>query len=295
MAVWLLFALIAAISHSFHGLFSKKAVSLSNLPKPLIIFCASLFTSLILFSISFFNGFPEIGDKFLTAILVTGILNIISAFLLLRAYEISELSSVFPMLLLTPIFLIGTSYFILGERVSMFGFAGIVVALLGLFIVEKGASGSLNGPNRSNVIKGALFGALVAFFFSISTNFDKMATLNSSAIFAGAAVNLIIALGVLPILIFRSRKISFGEIFGEIIDIKKLLPLFALGIFSALTSAFHNLALGIGLVSYTILIKRTSVLFGVLWGILFLKEKNFLPKIIGSLIAISGIALILLG
>lgn len=290
MSVWFLFVLIAAISHSFYGLFSKKAVSLSKLPKPLIIFCASLFTSLILFSISFFSGFPEIGDKFFEAVLITGILNIISAFLLLRAYEISELSSVFPMLLLTPVFLIGTSYFILGEKVSMFGIIGIVVALFGLFIVESGASKILNGQNRSNIIKGALLGAAVAFLFSISTNFDKMATLNSSALFAGASVNLLIALGVFPVLACRSRKISFAEI-----GVKKLLPLFALGIFSASTSAFHNLALGIGMVSYTILIKRTSVLFGVLWGTLFLKEKNLLPKIIGSLVAISGIALILLG
>ncbi len=290
MSVWFLFVLIAAVSHSFYGLFSKKAVSLSNLPKPLIIFFASLFTSFILFSISFFSGFPEIGDKFFEAVLITGILNIISAFLLLRAYEISELSSVFPMLLLTPVFLIGTSYFILGEKVSMFGIIGIVITLLGLFIVESGASKILDGQNKSNIIKGALLGAMVAFIFSISTNFDKMATLNSSALFAGASVNLLIALGVLPILIYRSRKISFVEI-----GVKKFLPLFALGIFSASTSAFHNLALGIGLVSYTILIKRTSVLFGVLWGILFLKEKNLLPKIIGSLVAISGIALILLG
>src|SRR3989344_4083976 len=70
--------------------------------------------------------------------------------------------------------------------------------------------------------------------------------------------------------------------------------LFLIGIVHALNAYFYNSALMMGFVSYTIAIKRIGVLFGVLWGWLFFREKNISKKFLGAIIAILGILLILL-
>lgn len=287
MTAWFFLAFASALGQAFNNFLSKYLVA--KLPKSVIIFWSLFFCSVLLFVASFFKGIPELGEKFWPAVLATGILNIAAYYFLFRAYELSDLSAVFPMILLTPVFLAATSFFILGEKISLLGFTGMLVVVLGLFVTQKD---SANKPaiRSADMKKGMFYGIIVALIYSVSVNFDKMTVLNSDAFFGGAMADAIIALGVFP---FFLRN---GKIFLEDKNkFRNLFSFFVLGCVIAATVVAFYMALGAGLAAYTTVVKRTSVLFGVIFGVLFLKEKNFLPKIIGSLIAISGIALILLG
>lgn len=286
MTAWFLFALASAVGQAFHNFFSKYLVA--KIPKSVIIFWSLFFCSVILFATSFFRGIPDLGEKFWLAVLTTGILNIAAYYFLFRAYELADLSAVFPMILLTPVFLSITSFFILGEKISLLGFVGILIVILGLFIVQRGSVKN-SIANRADTKKGMLYGVIVALIYSLSVNFDKMTVLNSDAFFGGAMADAIITLGVFPF--FLRNRNFFLEDKNKL---KTLFSFFVLGCIIAFSVVAFYSALSMGLAAYTTIIKRTSVLFGVILGILFLKEKNFLPKIIGSLIAISGIALILL-
>lgn len=287
MLLWLSFALLSALGQSITSLFSKYLVS--RIPKLMIFFGTYVSASAILFCTSFIKGTPSIGDKFFIAIFITAFLNIIAYFSLLRAYELADLTTVFPMILLTPIFMIGTSYLILGEVPSWGGILGIILTIVGLFIIIKGSTRD-SSKGQLNNKKGIFYGILVSFLFSISANFDKMAVLNSDGFFAGASFTALMCLGMLPFL-FSGRI----KIIKELKVNKRNLNIAIVGgLIVAATILFHNLALSKGLAAYTVLIKRTSVLFGVVFGIIFFKEKNFLPKFIGSAIAILGIAIILL-
>ena len=55
---------------------------------------------------------------------------------------------------------------------------------------------------------------------------------------------------------------------------KTRLPLFLIGLFQAAGLIFHNTALSLGPVPSVIAIKRTSILFAVIWGIVFLREEQ---------------------
>ncbi|MBU3925753.1 DMT family transporter [Patescibacteria group bacterium] len=286
MSAWFLFALASAFSHSLNNLCSKFLVS--KIPKSLIGLGVYFFATVSLFVASFINGIPDLGEKFLIAVLITGILNVFAYFAILRAYELADLSLVFPMILLTPVILMGTSYFILGEKPSLLGFLGVIVVLLGLFFVVRNSDEKLD-QKKIDSKKGIMYGILVAIIWSISINFDKIAVLNSDSFFAGACISLIMFFGIG--FVFLQQKNYF---YIERKIFKYFPIIFITSIFSVITIITHFKALSMGLASYTIVIKRTAVLFGVIWGVLFFKEKNFLPKIIGSAIAVAGIALILL-
>jgi len=53
-------------------------------------------------------------------------------------------------------------------------------------------------------------------------------------------------------------------------------------------------AVSLGIVSYVISIKRTSILFTVLFGFFIFKERNIRSRLMGAIIMILGVLLITL-
>lgn len=53
-------------------------------------------------------------------------------------------------------------------------------------------------------------------------------------------------------------------------------------------------AITLALVAYVISLKRLSTVFGVLWGKLLFKEKDFKDRLIGAVIMAAGVILIAL-
>jgi drug/metabolite transporter (DMT)-like permease len=295
MLVWFLLAIGSAITNSWTQAMQKWAVSLSRYSKISISFIALATSSLILFLVSyFFTGFPDIDGRFWGAVAITGILNIITFPLMLRAYEIGEFSSVYSMILLTPVFLLLTSFIFLGEAVSLLGGAGVALTVLGLWVTTRSNHEHAKVPDFA---KGNLLGILVAFLWSISTNFDKLATVYSNQVFAPAVASAIMAGGYAVYLLVKHRTVLVRAAAESPNNHRFLGAGFAilllLGLTMALSNVLHNSALLAGFVTYTIAVKRTGVLFGVFWGWLFFHEKNIASKLFGVIIAILGVVAIL--
>ena len=294
--IWFFLALAAAITNSWAQAIQKWAVFYSRYSKITITLIASFTASLILLSIAYFTGLPKIQDGFWTAVFVTAILNIFAFPIMLKAYELGEFSSVYSMILTTPIFLIATSFIFLGEVPTALGFAGVLLTVLGLWIITLGNHDHVKVPNFS---KGNLLGLCVAFIWSISVNFDKLAAGYSNVFFSSGVSLAIMALGYGGYLLVKHKTflVKNSEETATYSNSKPAIPSLAifslLGAVIALSNIFHNSALLAGLASYTIAIKRTGVLLGVFWGWLFFKETNILKKIFGATIAIAGVIIIL--
>ncbi len=292
MMPWLLFALSSAFGHSVFNALSKKA--LDHVPKVFIVVWASLVSSVLLGVWAVVRGVPELGSGFWLAAGTTAVLNIIAFPLLLKAYEFGELSTVFPMLLLTPLFMLGTSFVLLGEVVTGRGVAGMLITVFGLFVVGRSSIKHRNGMttlegNRN----GMALGLLVAFLYSFSANFDKRTVLLSDAVFGPAVVLGLIAAGLLPVLLVLQYRQGIGATKHLFTPQCLVLPT-VMGLVQVFDSAVFYTALSLGLASYTIVVKRMSILFGILWGRLFFQEKNLQPKLIGGAVAIIGLAVMLL-
>src|SRR3989344_5129660 len=141
--------------------------------------------------------------------------------------------------------------------------------------------------------RGALLGAFVALIYSVTVNFDKLSAKHSDAFFAAAMTAGTIAVLNGVYLLFKYRGSLSVKDFG--LKSSYFWYLLPLGIISALAQVLHNSALLIGLVSYTIAIKRIGIVFGVILGWIFFKEKDLGKKMLGATIAVCGVLLILLG
>lgn len=293
MLIWFLLALSSAISNSVYNAFSKHVVSLGRFSKFTIVFWTTLIGSIILFIISYFRGFPAVDSIFWIAVGITAVINAAASPILLRAYQIGEFSSVYSMILLTPVFLLVTSFIFLGEVPTIFGVIGVVLTVFGLWMISSTKQeDSKNTPNQSGKLKpGILLAVFVAFLYSISVNFDKLAAQHSNALFAPAVSMALIAFLCGIYLLFKNRNHLIH--FSEKWEMPNLVILIPLGIILGGSNILHNLALLAGLASYTIAVKRMGVLFGVFWGKLFFKEKDILKKLFGAAIAVAGVAAIL--
>ena len=194
-----------------------------------------------------------------------------------------------PFLALTPVFLIFMSYFILGERVSLGGAAGVILMAAGSYLlnIHKIKKSILEPVKAIFREKGAVMMIAVAFIFSFTSSLGKMAIEHSSPVFFGAFYFILVFLLFTPLAVIKNR--------GKIIIAKKdIIPLASIGGTYSLMIIFHMLAMSLVNVAYMISIKRTSLLFSILYGYFLFKEEKIAGKAIGSTIMLSGFILIVL-
>lgn len=300
MFIWFLLSLGSAISNSATQVIQKWAVNAGRLSKISITFLASLTASAVLFLLSgLVIGIPALQPGFWVAILITGILNAVAFPVMLKAYSIGEFSSVYSMILLTPVFLVFTSFVFLGESPSWLGLVGVILTVVGLSVVTLRDHKHIQVPDFK---RGNWLGVLVALIWSITVNFDKLSARYSDAFFAPAMSFAILAVCFAGYLLIRHRSliVRINNVVepasppASVGSIKPILLIVALlGLSMSLGNILHNAALLSGPASYTIAIKRTGVLLGVFWGWLFFKEKDIAKKVVGAAIAVAGVVAIL--
>ncbi len=201
----------------------------------------------------------------------------------MKSLRVSPLSLTVPFLSFTPAFLLITSPLIVGEVPSWQGTAGVLVIVAGAYLLNLGSMrGDLFMPLRMMFReKGSRMMLMVAFIYSITSNLGKKGILYSSPSFFAASYFTLLSM-VLSLPLIRSGKV-------KIVFKRELL---IIGTLSALMISFHMFALKLVYVSYMISVKRSSMLFSIILGALFFKEKDFGKKIIGGIIMLGGIMVI---
>ncbi|MEA3343253.1 MAG: EamA family transporter [archaeon] len=288
--LWVLFALLGAFSESLKDVFSKKALnSIKNIDEYVAAWSMRFFALPFLLFLLLFVEIPVIGESFWIALLVSGGLNTITTILYMKALKASDISITVPMVTFTPLFLLITSPLILGEFPGVWGVVGIVLIVFGSYMLNiKKRHEGFFAPFRALLHeKGPRYMLLVAFIWSITSNFDKVGIINSSPVFWTASLNLFLTMTLLPIMLLKSYSCT-TQVKK---NIKVLLPI---GFFTAIMHIFIMTALSLTLVAFVISIKRTNALFGVMWGKLIFKEKDIKDRLTGAAIMIVGVVLITL-
>lgn len=285
--LWFIFSFFTALFESLKDVFSKK--SLKNVDEYIVSWSLRFFALPFLLPLLFFIEIPSLGNKFWLALLVSGSLNVVATIFYMKAIKHSDLSITVPMVTFTPLFLLLTSPLIVAEFPTFFGLIGVLLIVLGSYTlnIKQRHEGYLV-PFRALLKEiGPKLMLLVAFIWSITSNFDKIGVQNSSPIFWAISVNIFIILVMLPIMLYKSR----GSIQNIRTNYKALFPI---GLFSALTLIFQMTAINLTLVAYVISIKRTSAVMSVLFGHLIFKEKDIRERLVGAVIMIVGVLFITL-
>jgi uncharacterized membrane protein len=134
--------------------------------------------------------------------------------------------------------------------------------------------------------KGPRYMLLVAFIWSITSNIDKVGILNSSVVFWVISTHLASALFFVPLVLFRIHRQP------AIFKWSELRPLILIGLAAILRSVLQMSAIAMTLVAYVISIKRTSVIFGILFGYVIFREKGLSERLTGAVIMVAGVFVI---
>lgn len=285
--LWLVLALTAAISESLRDVANKTSLHASD---PYVVaWTLNVTTALCLSPLTLSLGLPELGDRFGIALLAGSLLNAIAYLLFVKALSQSDLSQVAPLTTFTPLFLLLTSPLLVGEFPHPLGVLGIAAIVLGAYLLnlsqrDRGVLEPIRALLRE---PGARLALLVAFLWSFTSNLDKIGINNASPLFWVTTVYAANALWLLPLMCAKSPAWS-----GQIR--RNLKPLLAIGALNAIAVAVQMYALSLTLVAYVIAVKRTSAVFGVLWGRWLFGESNLQERLLGATVMVAGVAAIAL-
>ncbi len=283
--IWFIFSILTAFFESMKDVFSKK--SLKNIDDYIVSWSYSFFSLPFLIPILFFMEVPSLSTRFWIILIIAGFLGSFSTILYMKAIKSSDLSITTPMLAFVPLFLLLTSPLMLGEFPNSIGLIGIVLIFTGSYLLNMKEIniGYLSPFRKLLKERGPKLMLMVAFLWSISSNFHKMGIQESSPTFWAISLEIFLTIILTPIMLYKSQKnldqIKTGW--------KALIPI---GFFSALTLIFQMNALKLALVVYVLSLKRTSVILDVLLGHFIFKEKNVHERLIGTVIMLIGVLFI---
>ncbi len=282
---WLILGIFIAFFEAVKDVFSKQNLKKSD--EYVVAWSLAFFSVIFLIPWVIYTGIPALNSQFWIALLIGGSINAVTTLLYIKAIKVSDLSLTVPLVALTPLFMLLTSPLIVGEYPSFFDYIGILLIVAGSYLLNiKEKSQGYLAPFKALVNEpGPKFMLIVAFLWSITSNFDKIGVKNSSPIFWLFSLFGTMTILLLPVLLHKtpnpSRKI-----------IKQLPMLAAMGFFNAIGVLCQMQALTLTLVVQVIAIKRTSVLMGVLFGHFIFKEKDIQQRLLGAVIMIFGVLFI---
>jgi drug/metabolite transporter (DMT)-like permease len=286
MMPWLILSLLTALSVATHDAWVKKyfgALGAFGMAAYPMAYSLPLFLAA-----GAFVPVPPLDAVFAWCFVVLLPLNAVSFMAHMQAIRISPLSLTLPYLAFTPVFIIGTGLLFLGEVPNAWGTAGILVTCLGGYVLNlKKTTRTLLDPLRAAVKEpGSRLMMLVAFLYAFGSVLGKKGILHSSPLFFG--IWFFVVYNIMMLILFKAMgKLSPGTL--------RQYPAkgAAAGIMFFGHVFFHSLAISMVKAAYMMSIKRLSVLFGILYGGIWFKEKDIPIRFAGALLMLSGSFLIM--
>ena len=284
---WMYLALLAAISESLKDLFSKQGLRSVSPQLAALAACATPIP-LLLIIVLFTDSVPVLGPRYGWALLIGGTLNVLAMFQFMRALQASDMSLAVPFVSFTPIFLLITSPLMVGDLPSSQDIVGIACIVAGAYVLQiQSVHQGLLAPVLAIFREpGPRRMLCVAFIYSLTSNFDKIGVQNSSPLFWSLSITSVMTFGFLLLLRFLPQQHIAAP------HTNTLGILFLIGLFQALGLLAHNTALSLGPVPSVIAVKRSSIVFAVIWGFIFLQERHVRERLSGALLMVIGIGIL---
>jgi drug/metabolite transporter (DMT)-like permease len=220
-------------------------------------------------------------------------LELVAMWLYMQAIRSSPLSLTLPYLAFTPAFNTLTAYLVLGETVTLSGFSGILLIVFGAWLLNLHATQNASGLNILAPFRaitrerGSRLMLMVAALYSLTSVTGKGALLHATPAFFGPFY--FVALGATSLLLFASRDVSTWRALG-----RHPWAHLAIGVCMGAMVVTHFYAIEHIEVAYMIAVKRTSLLFGMLYGAWLFKETGLLKNLVAGMLMVLGVFLIVM-
>ncbi|MEN8179081.1 MAG: DMT family transporter, partial [Pseudomonadota bacterium] len=228
-------------------------------------------TGLLVSPLLFTQPFPQLPLQFWLWVGCIVPLEILAMLLYNRAIRDYPLSQTLPYMAFTPVFVIVTGFLLLGESLSAQGLLGILLVVAGAWLLNfRQASWKVWRSWLQPLLHifrhpGSLMMLGVALLYSFTAVGGKGAMQYMPPELFGPFYFALVGLALIPMLAL-ARPTAFLSIW------RKPLPVFGVAALMGLMLVTHFIALNKVEVAYMIAVKRTSLLFGMLYGAYLFRE-----------------------
>lgn len=290
--MWFYTALLTSVVLAIAAIVSKKLVE--SVSASVLTWATLVLATPIILIFTFREGIPQLNYLFFLGVTGSVLFYIVSQVVGFKAMRIADLSAIYPLIFLGPIFTLLIALLPpLSERPSWLATGGVFVTLAGAYILNatRSKEGILE-PIKSLVrSRASLLMMLSVLTNSVVIVFDKLAinnTLPQNTTFTLFIENLMVIFGLLPLLYIRNKNF-----YQQITNNTKLFLL--LGLLNAISTILAFSAVGGGNVGLVATVLKTQVLFVLLFSYITFKDKPKLETLVGSAIMIAGVVLIKIG
>lgn len=237
------------------------------------------------------TGIPPIGKGFSILAVLFGLTQVLGTLCLSKALKQSHISLVTPLWKLSILFLVAWGFFTLGEVPTPLGSAGLVLSLVGVYLLNVNQARISIWAPIAAIFKdtGQRWTLLSAMGYAPSVVLIKKMALLSNPMFAMLIGYVFCSVMITPYTLFRSRNhfAAIGKYWKSFIS---------LGAFAALSTLFGTMAYILTVSSYVEAVKQIEVLLALVIGYVFFKENATIRVIwLGAVVMLAGLILLKLG
>jgi len=290
--MWFYTALITSVVSAIAIIISKKLIV--RVGASVLTWATLVLATPIIFIFTLREGIPEFNYLFFLGVMGSVLFYIVSQVVGFKAMRIADLSAIWPLISLGPIFTLFIAFLPpLSERPGFLAMVGIFITLAGAYILNatKSKEGLLEPFKSLLRSRASALMTVSVLTSSVVIVFDKLAINNTfpqNTTFTLFVENLMVIFGLLPLLYARNK-----DFYQQITSNAKSFLL--LGILSAVSTILAFSAVGGGSVGLVATILKTQVLFVLLFSYIAFKDKPKLETLIGSVVMIAGVVLIKIG
>lgn len=280
---WIFYAFITAFSLATADALCKRAMARTD--EYVVAWVREGYALPFLAIAFFFIDIPPLDKTFWLTLFILLPLEVTALLLYVKAIRFSPLSISIPFMALTPVFIILNAFILLGELPDRSGILGVALIALGAYLMNVRATreGLLEPIKAIGRERGVIFMAIVAFIYSITSTLGKLAVQHSGPIFFGFFYPFVLTIAL-------SMVVGFRGVLHQVVS--RPVTFLGIGIFTALMIVSHFLGISMTEVAYMISVKRTSLIFSVIYGWLLFGEAGIGERFLGSALMTAGVILI---
>lgn len=222
--------------------------------------------------------------KIIVLIPIASILYAVAYLLFFRGFELGNVSIISATMNLWAVFTMIFAFIILGQRLSMFQFVGVLMILAGVALVSLKWEDIKN--QNINLLSGVKETMLAAFLFGIFWIFSEIISESIGWVSTTLFIKIGIVLFMLIFSLLAKRELRIVNATPKLMAM-----ILVAGILEAAAVAIVNWGLTIGEAILVTPISSALSIVTILMAVIFLKEKITALQGVGMIIVISGIVL----
>ncbi len=282
---WFSFALLSAVFTAVITVLEKKQTAKQHS----LEFSSAYSVINVLVSLPLLLFLAPVSLEAVALIFVSSVLGTIAFWFWIKSLRRGDLSIVSPLVNLNPVILVILAYFFLGESLNRSQLGGIMLILIGSYMLESRSHQRMLDPFRK-IAKAsyAPYVILSVILYAVAAIFDKIILYKTSPISYLVLLQIFMAIEFLFLISYR---------YGNGLDavksaMKNWKSISLISFFTVLNRLAILFAISSSLVSLVVPIRRLSSLLLVIIGGYSLREKNVDRKLIATVVMIIGIYLI---